>query len=93
MGRQQDYAQGADANAVRHPHEHLDHFSNFLSTFPSSEENPETGHAVTLEFQINMYAVSGLKVDTLRVFHEGYKPYKVGCGECRVRYENVMGVA
>lgn len=51
------------------------------SHFPSSEENPETGHTVSLDFQINMYAVSGLKVDTLRVFHEGYKPYKV-CYEC-----------
>ncbi|RUO97440.1 LOW QUALITY PROTEIN: hypothetical protein BC936DRAFT_140803 [Jimgerdemannia flammicorona] len=71
MGGQQDYAQGANANTIRQtrilngpiePHEHLDHFTNFLSTFPSSEENPKTGHAVTLEFQINMYAVSGLKV-------------------------------
>ncbi|RUS17273.1 Mu homology domain-containing protein [Endogone sp. FLAS-F59071] len=48
-------------------------------TFSSSEENPETGHTVSLDFQINMYTVSGLKVDTLRVFHEGYKPYKVCC--------------
>lgn len=33
--------------------------------------------SIGLEFQINMYAVSGLKVDSLRLFHEGYKPYKV----------------
>lgn len=32
--------------------------------------------SIGLEFQINMYAVSGLKVDSLRLFHEGYKPYK-----------------
>jgi len=45
-------------------------------TFSSSEENPETGHTVTLDFQINSYTVSGLKVDALKVYHEGYKPYK-----------------
>ncbi|KAL1919318.1 uncharacterized protein VTP21DRAFT_2011 [Calcarisporiella thermophila] len=45
-------------------------------TFSSSEETPETGHTISLDFQISMYAVSGLKVDTLRVYHEGYKPYK-----------------
>lgn len=42
-----------------------------------SETNPELGLSIGLEFQINMYAVSGLKVDSLRLFHEGYKPYKV----------------
>lgn len=42
-----------------------------------SETNPELGLSIGLDFQINMYAVSGLKVDSLRLFHEGYKPYKV----------------
>lgn len=42
-----------------------------------SEATPELGMSIGLEFQINMYAVSGLKVDSLRLFHEGYKPYKV----------------
>ena len=32
---------------------------------------------IGIDFQISMYAVSGLKVDSLRLFHEGYKPYKV----------------
>lgn len=42
-----------------------------------SELNPEMGMNIGLEFQINMYAASGLKVDSLRLFHEAYKPYKV----------------
>ncbi|CEI94906.1 hypothetical protein G6F70_004747 [Rhizopus microsporus] len=46
-------------------------------TFHTSEATPELGMSIGLEFQINMYAVSGLKVDSLRLFHEGYKPYKV----------------
>ncbi|KAG2193195.1 hypothetical protein INT46_001957 [Mucor plumbeus] len=45
-------------------------------TFNTGESNPEVGMSIGLEFQINMYAVSGLKVDSLRLFHEGYKPYK-----------------
>ncbi|KAG0750595.1 hypothetical protein G6F57_000571 [Rhizopus arrhizus] len=45
-------------------------------TFNTSETNPELGLSIGLDFQINMYAVSGLKVDSLRLFHEGYKPYK-----------------
>ncbi|KAI9480759.1 MAG: Mu homology domain-containing protein [Benjaminiella poitrasii] len=45
-------------------------------TFSTSESNPELGMSISLEFQINMYAVSGLKVDSLRLYHEGYKPYK-----------------
>ncbi|KAI8350120.1 AP-3 complex subunit MU-1 [Blakeslea trispora] len=45
-------------------------------TFSTSEENPELGMSIGLEFQINMYSVSGLKVDSLRIFHEAYKPYK-----------------
>lgn len=32
--------------------------------------------SIGLEFQISMYSVSGLKVDSLRLFHEAYKPYK-----------------
>lgn len=44
-----------------------------------SEEQPEGGMTVSVDFQISMYAVSGLKVDSLRLFHEGYKPYKVKC--------------
>ncbi|KAI7851575.1 Adaptor-related protein complex 3 mu 1 subunit [Circinella umbellata] len=45
-------------------------------TFRSSDLNPETGMTIGIDFQISMYAVSGLKVDSLRLFHEGYKPYK-----------------
>ncbi|ORZ25049.1 AP-3 complex subunit MU-1 [Absidia repens] len=45
-------------------------------TFNSSDVQPEVGLTVGVNFQINMYSVSGLKVDSLRVFHEGYKPYK-----------------
>ncbi|KAI8379454.1 AP-3 complex subunit MU-1 [Radiomyces spectabilis] len=45
-------------------------------TFNSSESNPEVGITIGADFQITMYAVSGLKIDTLRLFHEGYKPYK-----------------
>jgi AP-3 complex subunit mu len=33
--------------------------------------------SIGLEFLINMYSISGLKVDSLRIFHEAYKPYKV----------------
>lgn len=42
-----------------------------------SELNPEMGMNIGVDFQINMYAASGLKVDSLRLFHEAYKPYKV----------------
>ncbi|KAI9029055.1 Mu homology domain-containing protein [Phycomyces nitens] len=45
-------------------------------TYSTSESDPEASMTISLDFQINMYAVSGLKVDSLRVFHEGYKPYK-----------------
>ncbi|KAI7862772.1 CBN-APM-3 protein [Spinellus fusiger] len=45
-------------------------------TFSSSEMDPDASMTISLDFQINTYAVSGLKVDSLRVFHEGYKPYK-----------------
>ncbi|KAG0169220.1 AP-3 complex subunit mu-2 [Apophysomyces sp. BC1015] len=45
-------------------------------TFSSSEPNPEVGTSVSVDFQISMYSVSGIKVDSLRLFHEGYKPYK-----------------
>ncbi|KAG9306556.1 hypothetical protein G9A89_004753 [Geosiphon pyriformis] len=44
--------------------------------FTSSEQTPESGHTISLEFQINMYAISGLKVDSLKLYNEGYKPYK-----------------
>ncbi|PKK76286.1 adaptor-related protein complex 3 mu 1 subunit-like protein [Rhizophagus irregularis] len=44
--------------------------------FSSSEQTPESGHTITLEFSINMYAISGLRVDSLKIFNEGYKPYK-----------------
>lgn len=46
-------------------------------TFSTVEPNPELGMSIGLEFLINMYSVSGLKVDSLRLFHEAYKPYKV----------------
>ncbi|KAJ2964242.1 hypothetical protein NQZ79_g772 [Umbelopsis isabellina] len=36
----------------------------------------DTGTTISLQFQISMFAVSGLKVDTLRLYREGYKPYK-----------------
>lgn len=42
-----------------------------------SETNPELGMSIGLEFQISMYSISGLKVDSLRLFRESYKPYKV----------------
>lgn len=42
-----------------------------------SEQTPESGHTITLDFSINMYAISGLRVDSLKIFNEGYKPYKV----------------
>ncbi|CAO3614110.1 unnamed protein product [Cunninghamella blakesleeana] len=45
-------------------------------TFSSSDIQPEIGLTIGVDFQISMYSVSGLKVDSLRVFHEGYKPYK-----------------
>lgn len=47
------------------------------NTFLHSEGNPELGMSIGLEFQISMYSVSGLKVDSLRLFNEAYKPYKV----------------
>lgn len=43
----------------------------------SSEQTPESGHTIILDFSINMYAISGLRVDSLKIFNEGYKPYKV----------------
>ncbi|RIA88129.1 adaptor-related protein complex 3 mu 1 subunit-like protein [Glomus cerebriforme] len=44
--------------------------------FSSSEQTPESGHTITLDFSINMYAISGLRVDSLKIFNESYKPYK-----------------
>ncbi|CAJ0747993.1 12265_t:CDS:10 [Entrophospora sp. SA101] len=44
--------------------------------FSSIEQIVESGHTIILDFQISMYAISGLKVDTLKVFNESYKPYK-----------------
>jgi AP-3 complex subunit mu len=43
----------------------------------SPDEAPETGHPISLEFSINMFAISGLRVDSLRIYNETYKPYKV----------------
>ncbi|KAH8556450.1 Mu homology domain-containing protein [Umbelopsis sp. PMI_123] len=45
-------------------------------TYSNGSTAHETGTTIMLQFQISMYAVSGLKVDTLRLFREGYKPYK-----------------
>ncbi|KAI8887102.1 clathrin adaptor, mu subunit [Backusella circina FSU 941] len=45
-------------------------------TFSTSESNPELGMSIGLDFQINLFSISGLKVDSLRIFHEAYKPYK-----------------
>ncbi|ORY01164.1 AP-3 complex subunit MU-1 [Basidiobolus meristosporus CBS 931.73] len=45
-------------------------------TFTASEKLSSAGSSILADFQINMYAISGLKVDSLRVFYEGYKPYK-----------------
>ncbi|KAI8076765.1 Mu homology domain-containing protein [Halteromyces radiatus] len=45
-------------------------------TFNTSDAQPEVSLTVGVDFQISMYSVSGLKVDSLRLFHEGYKPYK-----------------
>ncbi|OZJ05332.1 hypothetical protein BZG36_01595 [Bifiguratus adelaidae] len=45
-------------------------------SFSSSVDALDNPLSITLGFQINMYAVSGLKVDSLKIYHEGYKPYK-----------------
>ncbi|KAI9311783.1 Mu homology domain-containing protein [Dichotomocladium elegans] len=45
-------------------------------TFRSGDLDPDAGMTIAVEFQISMYPVSGLKVDSLRLFNEGYKPYK-----------------
>ncbi|KAM3586183.1 hypothetical protein VKS41_002711 [Umbelopsis sp. WA50703] len=45
-------------------------------TYSSSSATHDIGTTISLQFQISMFAVSGLKVDTLRLFREGYKPYK-----------------
>ncbi|ORX59464.1 clathrin adaptor, mu subunit [Hesseltinella vesiculosa] len=45
-------------------------------TFSSSDAQPDMGLTVDVDFKISMYSVSGIKVDSLRLFHEGYKPYK-----------------
>ncbi|CAG8606208.1 16239_t:CDS:10, partial [Acaulospora morrowiae] len=44
--------------------------------FSSPEQTPESGHTITLEFVINIFAISGLKVDSLKIYNESYKPYK-----------------
>ncbi|RIB24740.1 AP-3 complex subunit MU-1 [Gigaspora rosea] len=44
--------------------------------FSSTEQTPESGHTITIDFLINMYAISGLKVDSLKIYNEAYKPYK-----------------
>ncbi|CAG8556577.1 3752_t:CDS:2, partial [Paraglomus occultum] len=44
--------------------------------FNTTEGSPETGHPISVHFTINMYPLSGLKVDALKVYVESYKPYK-----------------
>jgi hypothetical protein len=42
----------------------------------SSEAATNAGYNIGVEFLINSYSLSGLKVDVLKLFNESYKPYK-----------------
>ncbi|KAG0227800.1 AP-3 complex subunit mu-1 [Actinomortierella wolfii] len=42
----------------------------------TQEQVANAGYTITVEFMINMYSLSGLKVDALQLFNEAYKPYK-----------------
>ncbi|KAJ3278244.1 AP-3 complex subunit mu-2 [Borealophlyctis nickersoniae] len=47
--------------------------------FENSEEpqpNVQPVHTITVDFKINMHTCSGLRVDSLQLHHEPYKPYK-----------------
>jgi len=45
-------------------------------TLQSGKKVPESYPTVLLEFRVNLYSVSGLKVDSLAVQNVDYKPYK-----------------
>ncbi|RHZ79486.1 hypothetical protein Glove_144g128 [Diversispora epigaea] len=53
-----------------------DRTPNLSGNFSCLEQTPESGYTITLDFVINMFAISGLKVDSLKLYNEGYKPYK-----------------
>ncbi|KAG0091215.1 AP-3 complex subunit mu-2 [Podila epicladia] len=42
----------------------------------SSDAAANAGYNIGVEFMINSHSLSGLKVDALKLFNEGYKPYK-----------------
>jgi AP-3 complex subunit mu len=45
-------------------------------SLPASTPPPDANPNISAEFKISMFAVSGLKVDSLAVHNERYKPYK-----------------
>jgi len=45
-------------------------------SLPPGGSIPESPGIITADFKIMMYAASGLKVDSLAVYNERYKPYK-----------------
>ena len=47
--------------------------------FPGTEFGENTGLSVLVDFKLPMIALSGLRIDTVTLTNEKYKPYKVWC--------------
>ncbi|RHZ81706.1 hypothetical protein Glove_117g460 [Diversispora epigaea] len=44
-----------------------------IETKDRAPDLSESGYSITLDFVINMFAISGLKVDSFKLYNEGYK--------------------
>ncbi|KAF9994753.1 AP-3 complex subunit mu-2 [Entomortierella chlamydospora] len=58
------------------PRERAPVISGSFGLGASSDATVNSGFNIGLEFLINSHSLSGLKVDVLKLFNEGYKPYK-----------------
>ena len=51
--------------------------THFLPCMTFSEDAVPVVNTVSVDFKINMHTASGLRIDSLQVHNEPYKPYKV----------------
>ncbi|KAF9179875.1 AP-3 complex subunit mu-2, partial [Haplosporangium sp. Z 27] len=58
------------------PRERAPVLSGSFGLGTSSDATMNSGYNIGVEFLINSHSLSGLKVDVLKLFNEGYKPYK-----------------
>ena len=58
------------------------HDRTHASRAPASRTKAEGNPTVDAEFKINLFGISGLKVDALQMVGEAYKPYKVCRRSC-----------